>query len=101
MRFPAPFEEADLIRGRIELERRTFAVEQRCPGAVRQRSKLHHHGNAARSRQHRDVTHGTAAKQRQAAAARPIDFQKPRRRQIFSADNRAIRNFNNRSVAAA
>ena len=34
-----------------------------------------------------------SAQERHAAAVRPVDFQKPRRRQIVSADYRAIRDF--------
>ena len=55
------------------------------------RSELNDHGDAARPSQQCDVTCWTTAQERHAAAVRPVDFQKPRRRQIVSADYRAIR----------
>ena len=57
------------------------------------RSELNDHGNAARPSQHRDMACWATAQERHAAAVRPVDFQKPRRRQIVCADYRAIRDF--------
>ena len=98
---PPPFEQANLLRSRIEFERGAFAVEQRRLGLCRHRPELHDHGNAAGSRQHRDVARRAAAKQCKAAAARPVDFQELRRRQIVGADDRAGRNLEGIALAAA
>ena len=89
MNLATHFEQADLLGTRIKFERCAFAVKERSAGAVGYRPELHHHGDAARARQHGDVAGRTAPRQRQTAALRPVDFQELRGRQILGADHGA------------
>ena len=87
--------------GRIEFERRAFAVEKDRISFIEQGTELDDHRDAPRPRQHRDMAGRTTLLQRKPAARRPIDLDEAGRRQVLGANHGAGRNFVRRACPAA
>src|SRR5271170_3656105 len=92
MCFSPSFEYVDLLRIRVEFERRALAIQQCRVPKLDYRPELHDHRNTSRPCEQCDVACGAAAKQCNTSAARPIDFQETGGWQILGADHRAAGN---------